>query len=146
MTRRTIRNGSVQLVMQCRTCGDAVGSPVGRKEAERLYAIDKLPPFDPEIRVAFDVRSFAEYEEKRGRQKREFDDWYATYRGSPEWKRRRDLVMRRCGGICEGCGESPAAVVHHLTYDHVGDELLFELVGVCDRCHDRAHGRDAEQG
>jgi hypothetical protein len=47
--------------------------------------------------------------------------------------------MKRCGGICEGCGERPVAHIHHLTYEHMGDEFLFELAGVCIPCHHRLH-------
>ena len=33
----------------------------------------------------------------------------------------------------------PATQVHHLTYAHLGDELLFELISVCDDCRKRIH-------
>lgn len=54
---------------------------------------------------------------------------------------KRRKIIDRCNGRCEGCGEAPVAQVHHLTYEHVGDEFLFELVGLCNRCHDRMHGK-----
>jgi len=28
------------------------------------------------------------------------------------------------------------SVVHHLTYEHIGDEFLEELQGICRPCHD----------
>jgi 5-methylcytosine-specific restriction endonuclease McrA len=64
---------------------------------------------------------------------------YAEYLQSTAWKEKRRLIMQRCRGYCEGCGSAPATQVHHLTYKHVGNELLFELVAVCDPCHDRIH-------
>jgi hypothetical protein len=64
---------------------------------------------------------------------------YKAYLQSPLWKRRRDLVMKRCGGICEGCGTRRATEVHHVTYQHVFRELLFELRGLCDGCHKICH-------
>jgi hypothetical protein len=69
-------------------------------------------------------------------------DWesrYAAYRRTPRWQKKRSLVLRRANGICEGCAEAPAEVIHHLSYDHMGDELLFELVALCHWCHERAH-------
>lgn len=65
---------------------------------------------------------------------------YSEYLKSPEWKARRDLVIQRCNGRCEGCGIMPVEHVHHLTYSHVGAEFLFELRGLCEKCHDRIHG------
>lgn len=67
--------------------------------------------------------------------------WYNEYLNSDAWKARRRKVMDRCRGLCEGCRDHPVTQIHHLTYDHVGDELLYELVGLCDACHDRTHER-----
>jgi hypothetical protein len=35
--------------------------------------------------------------------------------------------------------------VHHLTYAHVFNEFLFELMAVCDECHDRLHREDVPE-
>lgn len=72
--------------------------------------------------------------------KAEFDLWYRNYLLTPAWRFKRRLVLARCNGKCEGCAGRPATEVHHLTYDHVGDELLYELVGLCENCHKKAHG------
>jgi hypothetical protein len=50
--------------------------------------------------------------------------------------------MGRANNLCEGCGRRRAAQVHHLTYDHVFDEFLWELIAICDECHSRVHDRD----
>lgn len=66
--------------------------------------------------------------------------WYAWYLTTPEWDRRRRAVLRRAGHTCEGCGAIGLALqVHHLSYKHVGAEFLWELVAVCDPCHDLVH-------
>ena len=54
-------------------------------------------------------------------------------------------VLQRAGHICQGCLSAKAEVVHHLTYDHVGDELLYELVALCRACHDRAHNKQVKK-
>ncbi|MDO8980306.1 MAG: hypothetical protein Q7V17_13840 [Afipia sp.] len=64
---------------------------------------------------------------------------YEQYLRSPEWAKRREKVLERAKGICEGCRDRKATQVHHLTYDHIYEELLFELVAVCDDCHRRIH-------
>lgn len=71
-------------------------------------------------------------------------DWatlYADYLRSAEWAARRDKVMERASHRCEGCRERLATDVHHLTYEHVTQEFLFELVALCAECHDRIHGQ-----
>lgn len=66
---------------------------------------------------------------------------YADYLKSDEWAARREKVMQRAGGICEGCRQRPATEVHHLSYEHVTQEFLFELVAMCGGCHARWHGQ-----
>lgn len=75
----------------------------------------------------------------RGSTNSHFKAWYKLYTLCERWERKRQSVLRRCNFICEGCAEAPATQVHHLTYDHVGSELLFELVGLCAACHERVH-------
>jgi 5-methylcytosine-specific restriction endonuclease McrA len=70
-------------------------------------------------------------------------DAYDEYLASPAWAAKRTLVLGRDKWFCQGCRAARASQVHHLSYSHVGDELLWELVAVCDACHARAH---AERG
>jgi hypothetical protein len=66
-------------------------------------------------------------------------DSYADYLRSDAWKRRRDKILKRAGGLCEGCLTNSAHEVHHLTYAHKGNEFAFELVALCPPCHSRLH-------
>lgn len=66
---------------------------------------------------------------------------YQAYLRSTAWRERRSLVLDRAAGRCEGCRLAPAIEVHHLTYAHVGEEFLFELVALCGECHGRVHDR-----
>jgi hypothetical protein len=67
---------------------------------------------------------------------------YQEYMQSPTWYRKRQQVLDRVGGICQGCRKRPAEQVHHLTYERFGSEMLFDLVSVCAECHDKIHGRN----
>lgn len=71
-----------------------------------------------------------------------FFDGYSEYLASTQWAKRRRAIFARANGKCEGCGEGGAEEVHHLTYEHVGAEFLFELVAVCRKCHERLHADD----
>jgi 5-methylcytosine-specific restriction endonuclease McrA len=69
-------------------------------------------------------------------------EWWKAYEvhlQSPKWKALRKKVIERANGICEGCGRNKATQAHHLTYERVGDEMLFDLVAVCDECHSKVH-------
>lgn len=86
----------------------------------------------------------AEWEAKRvalqaEKQQEEADwwEWYEEYLKTPKWREKARLVLRRAGGRCEGCLLADATQVHHLTYERVGDEMLFDLVAICKPCHDR---------
>lgn len=68
-----------------------------------------------------------------------FQEWYRAYLRSPEWRKKREAVLARDGHLCQSCGLAQATEVHHLSYEHAGDEPLFELVSVCGGCHDRLH-------
>jgi 5-methylcytosine-specific restriction endonuclease McrA len=67
---------------------------------------------------------------------------YNTYLESPEWKARRKAVLERDEFLCQGCRKQRATQVHHLTYDRKGNEMLFDLVAVCDECHEAIHPND----
>lgn len=64
---------------------------------------------------------------------------YDEYIRSNAWKSRRQQIIARCGGICEGCRKEKMVHVHHLTYERLGDELLTDLEGVCFPCHQDRH-------
>lgn len=81
--------------------------------------------------------------ERAERVERDAQWWrdYDAYLQSPEWAERRRRVLRRAGGICEGCLTNRATQVHHLTYARVRAEMLFDLVAICGDCHERIHER-----
>lgn len=66
---------------------------------------------------------------------------YAAYLCSREWAEKRETVRRRCGGICERCKCFPMEACHHLTYLRKYRELLSDLQGICNYCHEFTHGK-----
>jgi hypothetical protein len=66
---------------------------------------------------------------------------FAKYRMQPEWQARRTATLARAGYRCQACGEDDVRLdVHHNTYERYGDESTFDLVALCDRCHELFHG------
>jgi len=85
------------------------------------------------------VQSIVDNKALRAKWKVEQKEKYAEYLETPEWQEKRRLVIERARGICEGCRVRHASQVHHLTYENIGDEFLWQLVAVCRICHERYH-------
>jgi hypothetical protein len=134
-------DGKRQYREQCTTCGGTVRNV--KKASINPERLANVPPVDKELQStwwrdrdnAFSQRLEAQRQEEQAR----WWNWYNTYLKSPQWHQKRDLVLQRANGVCEGCELEPAIQVHHLTYVRVGDELLFDLVAVCTDCHQKAH-------
>jgi 5-methylcytosine-specific restriction endonuclease McrA len=126
-----------QLRNYCDDCGRLVGGAL-----KHSLAIADTPELSRE-EATRPERLWREYAQQREIERRRHDEqWRASYEAyllSPEWDDKRALVLKRAKGICEGCGEVPATEVHHLSYTHVGNEFLWQLVAVCRGCHARVH-------
>lgn len=138
LRERTIKGGSKQYVKQCLNCGDPVSSPI-KREAALAQNGGVPPPFDEQLQVSRDTAAKASAEKITNADDSAFWQAYEKYLVSPKWQERRKKVLSRAAGLCEGCRENAATQVHHLSYEHVGDEFLFELVAVCDACHEKLH-------
>ena len=61
---------------------------------------------------------------------------------SPAWRRIRNAKLKDSGYKCELCGSAKNLQVHHITYEHIGDEPLDDLLTVCNKCHKKLHRED----
>jgi hypothetical protein len=141
LTKRVASNGAVSFPMQCLRCGRE--TRVVRKGELTRQQMEAAPAIDPELKTAYWQARSARYQELHDALRdREREEWFARYDAyllTPEWARRRRAVLRRAKGTCEGCLVRPATQVHHLTYERVGREMLFDLAAVCDECHAAIH-------
>lgn len=138
--------GKTRVRTQCSRCGD-VGPVVSQ---ERCPLPDGLPWVDPKIRMRYLEekqqataaihRAFREEAQRQGViLEYEVREEYERYINGPVWAARRKRVLERDQYLCQACLDCKATQVHHLTYGHFGDELMFELIAICKRCHDRIH-------
>lgn len=141
---RTRSNGTGAYVIQCLSCGREVRAV--SKQSNEVIRLTERIPFDEELKVAYQQRQRdlwakreREREDERARKDTEWWRFYNAYLLTPTWRAKRAAVLDRAAGLCEGCRLNPATQAHHLTYDHVGNELLFELVAICGACHRRLH-------
>jgi hypothetical protein len=143
------RNCRPMIVMQCLICGDLVGRFISAKDLSAAE-IAALPLFDVKRQRDYDAQKLAEITEIwEGEKDKEKAAWWARYKAhlqSPKWKALSAKVILRAQGICEGCRKHPATQTHHLTYRRMGDEMLFDLVAVCDSCHAKIHLKQEEAG
>ena len=146
LRKRTKKNKAIAYVMQCLTCGKAIPREFSKDTA--LINNNNIEPkaFDEELKANWENSRNKEAalilgndKDERDLRRSEFWQWYDNYLSTPLWQKKRSLVFERAKGKCEGCRTNPAEKVHHLTYKHKGDEFLFELVAVCNECHDRLH-------
>ncbi|MDP3063203.1 MAG: hypothetical protein Q8O40_08355 [Chloroflexota bacterium] len=69
---------------------------------------------------------------------------YHEYLASREWRLRRKGVIDAAEGICQRCGSAPIRNVHHTSYENIGHEKPWELIGVCKPCHEYLAGIKAD--
>ena len=133
----------VRAKMQCRKCGQGVGSliPVNGVTEEWDECLESLVQEQYEAACkewrekTFDARSLP-----LGERPESWWHMYNRYLKSAVWQVKRDLVMQRCGGVWESCGQAAAEQIHHLEYPETfGREPLWTLRAVCVPCHKIIH-------
>lgn len=69
---------------------------------------------------------------------------YQEYLKSYKWNALKQKVLRRDNYLCQGClSETKNLQVHHLTYDRVQNEMCFDLITLCRKCHSFIHNKDS---
>ncbi len=146
-----IRSGVKHYKFQCLTCGSRGGSI--RRDHWLIQTLKVDPPaVDLDLSTKWWAARQAEqqeaYENARRAERDAWRDRYNTYLKSPEWRGRVEKVMQRDRNVCRadllGCARF-ATQVHHLTYDHLGHEPLFDLIAICAPCHARLTALDRER-
>lgn len=61
---------------------------------------------------------------------------YKAYLASRDWALKKEAIRERSGDTCERCHVRPHQSTHHVTYEHIGNEPLEDLLAVCNPCHE----------
>ena len=140
-------SGRVSLYNQCSWCGKRHGGGSSLKhnlvpDLKEKIQLKQINKFDTKLLNknsptwdkynAYRTLKDGENKEIEKAYRREF---YNEYIKSDKWKAIRLKVLKRDNNICQACLEAPAQDVHHLTYNNIGDELMYELLSVCRDCH-----------
>jgi hypothetical protein len=144
LRRQLASNGATAYRYQCQRCGKL--SECIKKSHPAVLSLATFPPWvDTELRATYEKamtdeagrRYIATRPAEYAASQRERQEFYEAYLCSPEWRGRRKQVLERDAYLCQACRISRATQVHHLTYKHLGNEPLFDLVAVCVPCHER---------
>lgn len=144
LRRRTDQTGRTFYQHQCLNCGGRVGNFVakavaladGRQPTE--FDFDFYERGQQEIDRYYREQAAAMHALLTAQRLKERQE-YEAYLQTDAWRAKRAEALIRDRGVCRGCFQRPATQAHHLTYAHLGDELLFELISVCNDCHERIH-------
>lgn len=128
-----------RLFYQCINCG----------YANRAKCLNSKK-FGEQVESDFDNYRFDERVEKKLKElnfiKQQFQYYknskyfkYHEYLNSPEWKEKRKLALERDNFICQHCKNATAEDVHHISYDKIYNEPLYDLLSVCRTCHHEIH-------
>ena len=64
---------------------------------------------------------------------------YEEYIQSPEWQKRRKILLIEHGSKCALCPRTCELHVHHLNYERLGHERAEDVMVLCARCHNDLH-------
>lgn len=130
------RGNAKHFVRQCMTCGIEVAGI--KKGGSEMRHMAEVLAKDESLHNAWQQAITEYWDNYHAGQQRErqedYDDYVSPY--NEEWQYKRQLVFRRDKHVCQICG-GYGNTVHHLTYDHFKNEFLFELVCLCQPCHEQ---------
>jgi hypothetical protein len=66
---------------------------------------------------------------------------YFEYLQSKHWKIVRERALKLAGQVCSNCASRYNLCVHHLRYETLWREHDFDVVVLCDTCHNMLHGQ-----
>lgn len=137
-----ISNGAIQIRLYCRKC-NLLSS---KSEPHSKYDLSTLP----EKRMEDYQKFYNEFQDSEYEIIHNFTNYltgmanaynqkgYAEYLQTDWWKKIRQQALDRDKNMCQICNAN-AECVHHLTYAHRCEEYLFELVSLCNKCHESYH-------
>ena len=67
---------------------------------------------------------------------------YDEYMHSEDWLQKRMQRLQMDNFQCQICGTAKNLRVHHITYAHIRNEPMEDLVTLCDECHRKVHEND----
>lgn len=123
----------------CNNCFSLFGNAIKHDSVD----IEKVKTIEKDKYDRWHNEQYEKYQKRVGRIKELHSLWqveeyrrkHQEYLNTQEWKEKRQEVLKRDDYLCQACLKNRASEVHYLTYDHFGNEPLFDLISVCRECH-----------
>jgi hypothetical protein len=145
--RHTFSGGGVHVKNQCTNCGKVESNAIpgySKEQRDALPALDEVKRDERyEKQSALYKSVHASISERKLEARRKV---YSDYLTSPEWKSKRNEVLKRDKYLCQSCLDAFATQVHHKSYrleDLTGDVPAFDLVAICTPCHENIHKKSS---
>lgn len=136
----TCSNNQLQLRKQCFKCGYSDNINYKKTDVEN---INILPEYDRnKLLLYYESERLKRRENEILIQNQKYEDFkkeMAIYYQTVKWENKRKKVLKRDNYLCQSCLERPATQAHHLTYENFKREPLFQLISVCELCHEAIH-------
>ena len=134
-------NGDYFIKKQCFKCGESISSQCKFLDIGGKNKLHLIRDFDEDLNNSFYELKREVKIEMRKEEILKHTKKYYEYLESDLWKLKRKYVLKRDNNICQACLSAEANDVHHLTYNRVFDEPLFDLISVCRNCHKKIHNK-----
>lgn len=139
-------NGVYTLRKQCNYCLSLMPNSFKKTSVDNFEALPESTPQMTHTERWQEYNKFRQYIRQRNEEifeenKEQWNSNYALYLSSEEWRKKREMILKRDNYICQGCLTENATEVHHRTYLNVGNEFCFELISLCETCHERVHDK-----
>lgn len=136
-----ISNGAFQVRKVYRTCFEIDDKSLKASEFKDLPIKEMQKIKDYVSSLNFKYYKFIE--EWRNKYSESFHLAYEKYLLTNTWKQTRLKMLKIDNHTCQICNFK-AEEVHHLTYKHLGNEFMFELISLCKNCHN-THYHDTQR-
>ena len=125
------------------TLGFYVGKKQKRKFKKKYAALLGGLPLGKKQRRK--LRKQQREENKPKKQQNSFKDYYDRYILSGTWRQRKNKFYADFGKVCMACGDQKRVTLHHMSYEHMKEELDHELIALCWNCHKEYHRKNGTQ-
>ena len=112
--------------------------------ADELYKLEEFKKHEPKFNPKSQPNGYL-YIASRDLRKKEHNPYveYQEYLQSKEWQIVRRKRLQIDGYRCQMCGTGKNLQVHHISYEHLGQEKeIDDLVTLCKECHQKVHEED----
>lgn len=141
----THQNNSIHIRKQCMSCGKIDSKYYQKESLNNWEAFPMADLSHRKLNENIDYTKIQEVFKRYDTKSKEvnknvnfnkFLEEHTQYLKTEDWKKRRTLVLKRDNYLCQSCLENKATEVHHKSYRYWKNEPLFELISVCNNCHE----------